>query len=157
MSKRVNFKEISVYGTPDRSPGFLLWQISTKWRSSIETMLKSMGLTHPQFVTLATLEWLTQKGNLVTQAAIGKMASLDPNTVSQILRGLEQKKWITRVQSSDGRAKNPILTIKGSHILKKALPAVETKDVEFFHGLTAAEMECMINIFQKLLTRHSNR
>lgn len=116
-------------------------------------MLKSMGLTHPQFVILAALGWLTRKGDLVTQAAIGKMAGLDPNTVSQIIRGLEQKELITRVKSSDGRAKNPILTIEGSEILKRALPAVETKDAEFFHGLTADEMECMIGVFQKLILK----
>lgn len=147
----MNFKEISVHDTPNSSPGFLLWHVSTAWRRSIEWTLKPTGLTHPQFVILATLGWLTQKGDRVTQAAIGKMAGLDPNTVSQIIRGLEQKKYITREKSSDGRAKNPTLTIKGSDILKKAMPAVETKDAEFFQALTNKEMECMMIIFQKLI------
>lgn len=117
-------------------------------------MLKSIDLTHPQFVILATLGWLTRKGAFVTQATIGKMAGLDPNTVSQIIRGLEQKKLITRIKSSDERAKNPILTTKGSDTLKRALPAVETKDAEFFHSLTPEEMKCMITIFQKLLLQN---
>lgn len=156
MSKNVNFKEISVHDAPESSPGFLLWQISTAWRGSIEFMLKSMNLTHPQFVILATLGWLTRKGDQVTQAAIGKMAGLDPNTVSQIMRGLEQKEFIMRKKSSDGRAKNPILTTKGSDILKRALPAVETKDAEFFHDLTVEEKEHMIIIFQKLIPTFSS-
>ncbi len=151
MKKSINFKEISVHDTPDRSPGFLLWHISTAWRSSIEVMLKSIDLTHPQFVILATLGWLTRKGDRVTQALIGKMAGLDPNTVSQIIRGLEKNELIMREKSSDGRAKNHILTVKGSDILKKAMPAVETKDAEFFHKLTVEERECMIGIFQKLI------
>lgn len=151
MKKNVNFKEISVHDTPDRSPGFLLWHVSTAWRGSIELTLKSIGLTHPQFVILATLGWLTRKGARVTQAAVGKMAGLDPNTVSQIIKGLEQKEFIIRENSSDGRAKNPILTVKGSDILKRAMPAVETKDAEFFHNLTIVEKECMIGIFQKLI------
>lgn len=155
MKKNINFKEISVHDTPDRSPGFLLWHVSTAWRGSIELMLKSIGLTHPQFVILATLGWLTRKGDHVTQSLIGKMAGLDPNTVSQILRGLEQKELIMRKKSSDGRAKNPILTIKGSDILKRAMPAVETKDAEFFHNLTAEESECLINIFQKLILKNT--
>ena len=82
----MNFNELSIHETPDRSPGFLLWHISTAWRNSIERLLKPMGLTHPQFVVLATLGWLTRNGDRVTQAAIGKMAGLDPNTISQILR-----------------------------------------------------------------------
>ena len=155
MKKSINFKEISVHDTPDRSPGFLLWHVSTAWRGSIEVMLKSMSLTHPQFVILATLGWLTRKGDRVTQTLIGKMAGLDPNTVSQIIRGLEQKELIMREKSSDGRAKNPILTMKGSGILKGALPAVETKDTEFFHNLTAKEKECMISIFQKLIPKNA--
>lgn len=154
MKKNVNFKDISVHDTPNRSPGFLLWHVSTAWRGSIELMLKSMGLTHPQFVILATLGWLTRKGDRVTQAVVGKMAGLDPNTVSQIIRGLEQKELIIREKSSDGRAKNPILTIKGSDMLKKAIPAVETKDAEFFHNLTLEEKECMIDIFQKLIPKN---
>lgn len=151
MKKSINFKEISVHDTPDRSPGFLLWHVSTAWRGSIEMMLKSIGLTHPQFVILATLGWLTRKGDRVTQATIGKMAGLDPNTVSQIIRGLEQKELIVREKSSDGRAKNPILTVRGSNILKKAMPAVETKDAEFFNNLTVEERDSMIGIFQKLI------
>ena len=102
--KSVNFKEISVHDTPGRSPGFLLWHVSAAWRGSIELMLKSIGLTHPQFVILSTLGWLTRKGDRVTQAAIGRMAGLDPNTISQIIRGLEQKELIIREKSSDGSA-----------------------------------------------------
>jgi len=150
MKKNVNFEEISVHDTPDRSPGFLLWHISTSWRSSIETILKPIGLTHPQFVVLATLGWLTRKGDRVTQAAIGEMAGLDPNTISQIIKGLEQKELIKREPSSDGRAKNPVLTFKGSKILTQALPVVETTDAQFFNSLSNKEMECMIRIFQKL-------
>ena|ERR1700722_6951440 len=150
MNKNGYFKEISVHDTPDQSPGFLLWHISTSWRSSIETILKPIGLTHPQFVVLATLGWLTRKGTRVTQAAIGKMAGLDPNTTSQIIKGLEQKELIKRIRSSDGRAKNPILTSKGREILTQALPAVETTDAHFFNILSNKEMEYMIRIFRKL-------
>jgi MarR family transcriptional regulator, organic hydroperoxide resistance regulator len=107
-------------------------------------------LTHPQFVILAALGWLTRKGDRVTQAALGKMAGLDPNTVSQIIRGLAQKELIIREKSSDGRVKNPLLTKKGSDMLKIALPAVETQDAQFFNDLTPEDIKHMIQIFQKL-------
>lgn len=145
----VNFKKISIHGTPKRSPGFLLWHISTAWRSSIEAILKPLDLTHPQFVMLASLAWLTRNGELVTQAAVGKMAGLDPNTASQIIKGLEKKKLIQRVQ--DGRVKNPLLTPKGKNVLTKALPAVEEADAHFFKPLPSQEMESLIGIFNKLI------
>lgn len=149
MSKKIDFEKLSVHDTPEKSPGFLLWHISTSWRSSIEKVLKSMGLTHPQFVVIATLGWLSRNGNLVTQAAIGKLAGLDPNTTSQIIKGLEQKKLIKRVPSADGRAKNVSLTSQGKDLLNRALPAVETADSYFFQPLTAKELSSLINIFQK--------
>ncbi len=153
MKEDINFKNVSIHDTPDRSPGFLMWHVSTAWRASIEFILKSMNLTHPQFVILAALGWLTSEGDRVTQAAIGKMAGLDPNTVSQVIRGLELKELIVREKSSDGRAKNPVLTINGSEILKKALPAVEAKDAEFFYHLTEEEKEYMLAIFHKLILK----
>lgn len=137
--------------SPKQSPGFLLWHISTSWRSSIEDVLKNFGLTHPQFVILAVTGWLTRKGELVTQALIAKMAGLDPNTTSQIVKGLEKKGLIERKASSDGRAKNPLLTSEGSKILAKALPAVEQEDHRFFNGLSKKELDDLVRIFQKKL------
>lgn len=152
MSERPNFKEISVHEGPKQSPGFLLWQISTSWRSSIEAILKTCGLTHPQFVILATTGWLTRDGELATQAAIGKMAGLDPNTTSQIITGLEKKELIKREASSDGRAKNPKLTTQGNKLLAQALPAVEQEDIKFFNVLSSQELESLICIFQRIMS-----
>lgn len=148
---KVDFNKISVHAGPKESPGFLLWRISTAWRSRIEGVLKTLGLTHPQFVVLAATGWLNQEGD-TTQASIGKMAGLDPNTTSQIIKGLEKKGLIKREQSSDGRAKNVSLTLKGSEILKLALPAVEKADTEFFSPLTKQEGDALIGLFQKLIT-----
>jgi len=150
MSKRLEFKKISVHKGPKQSPGFLLWHISTSWRSSIEAILKTFSLTHPQFVVLATTGWLTKNGELTNQAAIGKMAGLDPNTTSQIITGLEKKGLIKREALSDGRAKNPKLTAQGNDLLAQALPAVEQEDSKFFSILSSQELEKLVRIFQKI-------
>ncbi len=151
MSKKLDFKKISVYEGPQQSPGFLLWHISTSWRGSIEAVLKIMGLTHPQFVILAATGWLNKNGKPTTQVAIGKMVGLDPNTTSQIVKGLEDKDLIKRSPSSDGRAKNVSLTSKGSEMLVRALPAVEQADSQFFSVLTKEESDALVRIFQKLM------
>jgi MarR family transcriptional regulator, organic hydroperoxide resistance regulator len=150
VNEKLNFKKISVHEGPKQSPGFLLWHISTSWRSSVETALKSFDLTHPQFVVLASTGWLTRNGELATQAAIGKLAGVDPNTASKILKGLEQKKLIERVQSTDARAKYPKLTSKGQAILTHALPEVEKQDAEFFNSLSKKELQQLVQLFQKL-------
>ena len=80
------------------------------------------------------------------------MAGLDPNTNSQIVKGLEEKDFVSRSPSSDGRAKNVSVTSKGSKILEKALPAVEKGDANFFRILDKEESGFLISIFQKLTT-----
>ncbi len=149
----LNFKHISAHEKPEQSPGFLLWHVSTAWRSSIEAVLKLLDLTHPQFVVLATLGWLTRNGDRITQAALCTMTGIDPNTTSQILRGLEAKKLIKRVPSLDPRAKNPMLTAKGSELLIKALPAVEEADGQFFSAFSTQEVAAILEIFQKLMPK----
>lgn len=149
--EKIDFRHISLYASPQESPGYLLWRMSTKWRDSIEDVLKPLNLTHPQFVILATLAWLTKDGNKVSQVAIGRMAGLDPNTTSQIIRGLEKKKFVKRTQSVDERSKNPIVTATGSTILSKALPLVEQADKDFFALLEGTEVSTMVKLFQKLM------
>lgn len=153
MKKRFEFESVTQFEQPEESPGYLLWQISTQWRTSIEDALKPLGLTHPQFVILASLGWLTRKGGKVSQAQIGKSASLDPNTTSQILRGLEAKKLIKRTHLLDERSKNPVLTDAGSHLLANALPLVEKVDANFFSNLSAEEHTHLMNIFRKLILK----
>jgi DNA-binding MarR family transcriptional regulator len=149
--ERTNFKHISAFDSPGESPGYLLWHVSTKWRSSIEDVLKAVQLTHPQFVILATLAWLTKDGDKVSQVTIGKMAGLDPNTISQILRTLEKKKFIKRVHSVDERSKNSILTSDGNSILSQALPLVEQADKKFFESLRNNDINTLKKLFQKLI------
>lgn len=152
MSKNNIIEEITQFKTPEQSPGYLLWQVSIMWRSFIEDTLKPHGLTHPQFVVLATTAWLTKDGEIVSQSDVSYATGLDPNTTSQILRGLEQKKLIKREKSLNERSKNPFLTDAGLAILDKALPAVEQSDMQFFEVLSVKEQETLFNIFQKLVT-----
>lgn len=153
MKKSFEFESITEFEQPETSPGYLLWQISTQWRNAIEVVLKPLGLTHPQFVILASLGWLTRKNNKVTQAHIGKSVSLDPNTTSQILRGLEAKKLIKRTQLCDERSKNPVLTNAGSCLLAVAVPAVEKADAQFFSTLSTEESTKLLHIFQLLMKK----
>lgn len=149
----INFKNISKHELPEQSPGFLLWQVSTAWRSAIESKLKTFDLTHPQFVVLAALGWLTRHREQVNQAAIGKLAVLDPNTVSQVLKGLEKKQLIVRESSPDGRSKCPALTKKGAEVLKMALPAVEKTDKIYFQSLSRGELDSFLKLFVKLAAK----
>lgn len=149
MKRTVNFNEISIHSSAEESPGFLLWRASTLWRRAIEAVLKPLGLTHPQFVILATTGWLTRNGEKVSQVEIGKYAALDPNTISQILRGLQGKGLIERSHKAKERSKYPILTVTGAEILAKAMPAVEKADATFFSSVDIQDSE-ILNTLQIL-------
>lgn len=151
MKKRTNIKHITMYEGPEESPGYLLWRVSTQWRTAIEQTLKQYSITHPQFVVLASLGWLTRNGAKVSQIDVGRMASMDPNTTSQIIRGLEKRHFIRRQQSVDERSKNPLLTVTGAAVIKQALPAVEHADIIFFKALTEQERTLLVQLFSRLV------
>ena len=99
-----------------------------------------MNLTHPQFVVLASLAYLLQDSDEVTQVMISKLSGIDVMTVSQILNLLEKNDLVKRKEHSrDTRAKAVILNKKGEEALQKAVPLVEKIDEIFFEKLDTDE------------------
>ena len=109
-------------------------RVYNKWHLMIKKELKKINLTHPQFVVLASLAYLSQNDNEVTQVMISKLSEIDVMTVSQILSLLEKHDFVKRKEySRDTRAKVVILNKKGEEILQTAVPLIEQID-EFFFG-----------------------
>ena len=116
----------------EKSTGLLFMRVYNKWHLMIKKELKRINLTHPQFVVLASLAYLSQNENEVTQVMISKLSEIDVMTVSQILSLLEK-------HSRDTRAKVVMLKKKGEEILKTAVPLVEKIDELFFGKLNSHE------------------
>lgn len=117
-------------------------RVYNKWHSMIKKELKKMNLTHPQFVVLASLAYLSQNDNEITQIMISKLAGIDVMTISQILSLLEKNDFVKRKEhSKDTRAKAVILSKKGEEVLQKAVPLVEQIDEVFFGKLDRDEKQ----------------
>lgn len=144
---KITWKDLSQFAGPEQSPGFMLWQISTKWRREVEAILKTLEITHPQFVLLASLGWLTRDNKDVSQAELGRYCHTDLNMTSQVLRSLEKKGFVDRIRrENDERSKYPRLTEAGTKLVKKALPLVEKVDRAFFGN----SVETCLNLFHQL-------
>ena len=124
-------------------------RVYNKWHLMIKKELKKINLTHPQFVVLASLAYLSQNDNEVTQIMISKLSEIDVMTVSQILSLLEKRGFVERKEHSrDTRAKAVLLNEEGGAILQKAVPLVEEIDEIFFGKLNSDEAQ-----FKHLLGR----
>ncbi|MFM9552022.1 MULTISPECIES: MarR family winged helix-turn-helix transcriptional regulator [Streptomyces] len=123
------------YTDAEESPGLLLWQVTNRWQAAIRLTLKPYGLTHVQFVLLATLTWLGSEGP-VTQKALADHAASDPMMTSQVLRVLEGRGLVERrPHPQDGRARALAVTEEGRALANRAVVAVEACDAEFFGTL----------------------
>lgn len=136
----------------EASTGLLFMRAYNKWHGEIKLQLKSLDLTHPQFVVMASLGYLLHSEAEVTQVMISKLSGIDVMTVSQIITLLEKKKFITRVEhSTDTRAKSVTISSNGLSILKQAIPVVETIDNRFF-GSLKAQQSTFIELLKTLNT-----
>lgn len=66
---------MTVYAVgPGESPGFLLWRVTLRWQRLMTEALRPLGLTHVQFVLLASSWWLSRDGQAPNQLAIATHA-----------------------------------------------------------------------------------
>lgn len=123
------------FASPDDNPGFLLWQVTNRWQQAQRAALKPLGLTHVQFVLLATLTWHSAEG-AVTQRQLADAAATDPMMTSQVLRTLEDHGLIERApHPGDRRARALRVTDAGRALANLAVVRVEACDQAFFAAL----------------------
>jgi MarR family transcriptional regulator, organic hydroperoxide resistance regulator len=124
----------------DDSTGFLLWRVTTLWQRAVKKALEKYEITHPQFVLMASIHWLTLHKQEVTQIVLSNHTNIDPMTTSTVVRALESRHLITREEhATDTRAKTLALTEQGKKIVKQAVKTVEQVDAEFFSSLKKSE------------------
>jgi DNA-binding MarR family transcriptional regulator len=121
---------------PEDSPGFLLWHLTLRWQREIAAALTPLGLTHVQFVLLATAWWLNSRGEDPNQLSVARQAGTDVKMTSEVLRKLEAKGLIVRtVDAADTRARRIRVTERGGELAMAAVTAVEGVDTAFFRAV----------------------
>ena len=107
------------------------WQT---WQRRITATLKPFGLTHVQFVLLASTWWLARNDDRTpNQRDVAQHAVVDVMMASQVLRALEAKGLVRRERDPrDARAVQVTITEAGAELAVRAVRAVEAADADFF-------------------------
>lgn len=119
---------------PAVSPGFQLWRVTHRWQRAVVAALRPVGLTHVQFVLLASTWWLgTRPGGPPTQREIAGHAGTDPMMTSQVLRALEVRDLLARgPDPGDARVRRVTCTAAGDKLARRSIEVVEDADRAFF-------------------------
>jgi DNA-binding MarR family transcriptional regulator len=105
--------------------GSLVWRLAMKWRTAVDRAVGPFGLTHAQYVLLATLYGMYLAGARPSQRELADSTALEPVYVSRLARALEDAGLIDRAASAaDPRAVELGLTPRGEEVVVQAIAAV---------------------------------
>jgi len=136
---------------PEQSPGFLLWHVTLRWQRDVTAALKPLGLTHVQFVLLATAWWLNTHDQQPSQVSLATEAGTDVKMASQVIRTLAQKGLITReTRATDTRARRLVVTATGAALAPQAIDAVEAVDRALLAALSTKASHAFIAALSQL-------
>ncbi|HWO12275.1 MAG TPA: MarR family transcriptional regulator [Polyangiaceae bacterium] len=126
------------------------------WQRRQRAALKPLGLTHSQFVLLATATWFGATEKL-TQARLAELAGIDVMTTSQVVRTLEGSALMERCEHPDDpRAKSIRVTARGRELAQQAVVVVEQTDAAFFEPL-GERTERLVQLFDVLVKSEAEK
>ncbi|WP_042381830.1 MarR family winged helix-turn-helix transcriptional regulator [Streptacidiphilus melanogenes] len=111
--------------SPEPTPGFLVWRLSTKWRVAVDRALAPHGLTHAQYSLLGSLLGMQRSGRQPTQRELADHTGLEPLYVSKLARALEGAGLVERTpHPTDTRAVRLSLSDRGRDTTERAVTVV---------------------------------
>lgn len=135
----------------DNSTGFALWHVTLSWQRTVAAALQPMGLTHVQFVLLASVWWLNEQGEQPSQVTLADHAGTDVKMTSQVIRTLERKSLVERrTDAVDTRARRLVVTPTGASLVPQAIEVVEAVDRALVEPLSSAARRAFAAALQSL-------
>ena len=126
----------NVYGDPDKSPGRQLWIATKAWHRMMQRELEPLGLTHAQFLLLASLDYLSQREETVTLRRLCRFAPMDENMASQVVKSLIEKEWVEKSEHpTDRRSQRLEPTAAGRAKVAEAMLVSRPANAAFFEPL----------------------
>jgi DNA-binding MarR family transcriptional regulator len=118
---------------PQVSPGFWLHHAALTWRAELDGRLRELGLTHTQFMVLASAGFLEHVGGPPTQQEVADHAGADRMMTSRVVRTLVEGGAVRRAaHETDARAVRLTLTPQGRELAARAVRVAQDVDRAFF-------------------------
>src|SRR3954449_2616210 len=109
----------------EATPGHLVWRLSMKWRVAVDRALAPRGVTHAQYVMLASLYGLERAGRTPSQRELADHTGLEALYVSKLARSLDADGLIQRPRDTvDTRTMRLELTAAGRETIQPAIEDV---------------------------------
>ncbi|MFG2872495.1 MarR family winged helix-turn-helix transcriptional regulator [Streptomyces sp. NPDC048338] len=97
-----------------------------KWRVAVDRAIGPLGLTHAQYVVLASLYGMARSGLRPSQRRLADHTGLEPLYVSKLARALETAGLVARTRDPDDpRAMQLSLTEQGREVTGRAITVVQ--------------------------------
>ncbi|WP_066952144.1 MarR family winged helix-turn-helix transcriptional regulator [Streptomyces lushanensis] len=108
------------------TPGYLVWRLANKWRVAVDRAVAPLGLTHAQYVLVASLHGMQRTGERPSQRQLADRTGLEALYVSKLARALEAAGRIERTRDPrDPRAVQLVLTEQGQAVARQAIAVVQ--------------------------------
>ena len=106
--------------------GYLVWRLSIRWRVTVDRALAPLGLTHAQYVLLASVHGMDREGMRPSQRELADYTGLEALYVSKLARALEAAGLVERSRDpADSRTVRLALTDQGRRTIQPAITAVQ--------------------------------
>lgn len=125
--------QVEIVGPLNEAVGYVLKQATTALRAAMDTVLRPLELTVPQY---ACLEVLDQRPGL-SSSELARATFVSRQSMNLVLRGLQQRGLLTRADVADhGKALPTQLTDTGRAQLHAASVAVRAIEKQMLAPLT---------------------
>jgi DNA-binding MarR family transcriptional regulator len=134
-------RRVQVVGPVDQAVGYVLIQAATALRAAMDTVLRPLGLTVPQY---SCLEVLDQRPGL-SSSELARATFVTRQSMNLVLQGLQQRGLLTRATVAHrGKALPTELTDGGRAQLRAASVAVRTIEKQMLAPLTPSAQQLLL-------------
>ena len=113
----------------------------------LESALHDMALTPGQYTTLSVV-----KAGPISSADLARRVGITPQSMSEVIGGLERKGLARRALRDDNRRIDDIaLTAEGKIVLQQAEDRVDLVEAKLFRTLSAQDLATLHQTLQQIL------